>query len=354
MIQTARNAVFRGLLLAPALFLWFIFLCLDPLSVNTTVFSFAVGVYLFYVASKAYTHWLDTGRGHLRFWFWFGILLFVSALFILSNYAVGIGGTIIAAFIYDRTIDENGSAPVQLRGGSVLPLQKAKEYYQKARRRNDPGISFGGVKTNTDAAVNHFAFCGMTGSGKTVSIRLFMQDTLSQIGRDGRRAVIYDPKTQYYPLLEGMGIAADDIVVMNPFDTRCRPWDMARDMTSSTLAENLASILVPKSEGGEGFWRDATILAVKAVVRYLNNTAPGMWRFRDLLLGLRSRAMILEMMKEYRPLNHYVQAFGSDRTADNIMATLLTSVERYDPVAALWHKAETLYNTQPYSLTEWA
>jgi Type IV secretion-system coupling protein DNA-binding domain len=49
----------------------------------------------------------------------------------------------------------------------------------------------------------------------------------------------------------------------------------------------------------------------------------------------------------------YKQAYGSERTAENIASTLLVQIEKYEPIAALWHKAETVYGNEPVSLTAW-
>ena len=158
-----------------------------------------------------------------------------------------------------------------------------------------------------------------------------------------------------YSILVGMGFDDDTVVLTNPYDKRCRPWNMAADIETATDAETLANILVPekKDSKSDDFWRSATILLIKAVIRYFNRNCPGQWRFRDVLLTLRDRAMIMTFIEDAPQLKHYTQSFGSDRTADNIMSTVITKVERFEPIAALWHKAETEYHNKPFSLTEW-
>ncbi|MGI2906159.1 type IV secretory system conjugative DNA transfer family protein [Tolypothrix sp. VBCCA 56010] len=349
----------RWLAIAAALFCWNQWIGFAPGALTGIGLTFLATPYLFYVGCKLYLRFLASERTHVNFWLWFGGLLFLGGLFCLfTGYISGLTMTAIGAFFLDRNTKDLGDDTIHLRGGKISTLQQSRTYYDKSRPKTDKGLEFGGVQIPTREAVTHIAYCGTVGSGKTVSIRLFMQDALTGIGQlhCNKRAVLYDPKIEFYSILEGMGFQTKDIIVMNPFDVRCRPWWISKDMETATDAETLANILVPEKEGGKGdddFWRSATIIAIKAVVRYLNRTAPHKWTFRDLLFALRSRVLILKMIDDEPRLNHYRQTFGTDKTADNIMATLLTNIEKYEPIAALWHKAETVYGRKPYSLTEW-
>jgi type IV secretory pathway TraG/TraD family ATPase VirD4 len=340
----------------------FWFLCLNAIYPDYSIalaFGMFLNVYLWIVLCKLYRRLLENGRSHLTFWLWVaGAVVGTYILYGLAGYGNGVFFTALAAFMVERSTANMEDNAAYLRGGQTSDSKQARSHYNSVRPKEDSGLTFGGTKVPTREASTHFCFCGTSGSGKTVSIRLLAQDVLPGIGQpySQKRAVIYDPKIEFYAILEGMGLQAKDIIIMNPFDVRCRPWWISKDMETATDAETLANILVPEKEGGKGddsFWRSATIIAIKAVVRYLNRAAPEKWMFRDLLFALRSRTIILKMIDDDPRLHHYRQTFGTDKTADNIMATLLTSIEKYEPIAALWHKAETVYGSKPYSLTEW-
>jgi hypothetical protein len=353
--QLFYNDWVRRLSLAAALYGWLLILNMSASAYNGMPLCFFLSGYLFWVACKCWMRWIVDGRSHSSFWLWFGALLLISVVITASNFGAGSFLTFIGAWMCDRFTADMGGNDIHLRGGKIVSLKQAEQHYNKIRPDKDAGILLGGAQIPTREATTHFAICGTVGSGKTVTIQLMMKDTISRIGKDGRRALLYDPKIEFYPVLEGLGIHPEDIVLMNPFDARCRPWHMAKDIVTATDAETLAHILVPeKDKSNDEFWRNATIIAIKAVVRYLSRSAPERWTFRDLLLALRSRDIILKMMRDDSRLHHYAQTFGTEKTADNIMATVLTSIERYEPIAALWHKVETLYHRKPYSLTEWS
>lgn len=326
--------------------------------IGDIIAPFLVG-YLWVVTCKCYGRVLANGKGHISFWWryaaWMGASL---VMFFATDYGNGLFWTAVLAFIIERNTAGGGGSAVHLRGAALSRLIEVKEHYNRIRGKSDPGILWGGVRVPIREATTHFCVAGTSGSGKTVTLRLFMQDVLTGIGQphSRKRAVLYDPKIEMYPILLGMGFRAEDIIVMNPFDQRCHPWAIAEDIETATDAQNLAEILVPRkdnSSSNDDFWRSATILLIKAVVRYLNIRAPKVWQFRDLLLALRSRKIILRMIEDESRLDHYKQAYGSDKTADNIMSTLLVQIEKYEPIASLWHKAETVYGNKPVSLTEW-
>lgn len=300
---------------------------------------------------------LDEGSPHKHFWWRFLLMLGASILLCkLLGATTGLFITVVVTFLIGKPHARPAEISIPDENGreGIAPRTAAVEYY-RSNGRGEPTFPLGDVNIPLKYASTHIALVGTTGSGKTVTLKLLMEDLLPGIGLtpQSHRAVIYDPKREFYSYLEALGIPEDSILVMNPFDRRCRPWDMAADIRTPTDAENLAGILVPDKGEKDQFWRSATLISIKAVVRYLNYKSPRTWRFRDLLLALRDRIVIMQMIQDEPRLHHYAQTYGSDNTAANIMSTVLTKVERYEPIAALWHKAETVYGSQPVSLTAW-
>ena len=324
---------------------------------SASFFLWVAAFYFWKVACIAYKHCLYQEQSHqaflLKLCLWLGVSL---ASLKLLGAGTGLILSMILAFVFHRSMGGIERQTV-LQGNEAKGIRAAHAYYKKALPADDNGIRWGGVNVPTEEATTHFLVIGTTGSGKTVTLRLFMQSVLPGIGKPGsrKRAVIYDPKTEMVSILEGMGFGTETIAIMNPFDQRCRPWWISADIETATDAETLANILIPekKDSKDDEFWRSASILLIKAVVRYLNRVAPRHWTFRDLLLALRSESIIRKMIDDDPRLKHYEQTFGSDKTAANIMASVIAKVERFEPIAALWHKAETVFDSRPISLTEW-
>ena len=56
------------------------------------------------------------------------------------------------------------------------------------------------------------------------------------------------------------------------------------------------------------------------------------------------------MFADVHSLEHFASYKGSDNTTANIASTIVTTMQRYDLIAALWNKAETVYGNKPISL----
>ena len=70
-----------------------------------------------------------------------------------------------------------------------------------------------------------FLVTGGVGSGKTITLRLFMQSALKPMGLGfDHRAVVYDAKDTMDSVLRGMNLRCP-IHILNPFDRRAVAWD---------------------------------------------------------------------------------------------------------------------------------
>ncbi|MFM7423876.1 MAG: type IV secretory system conjugative DNA transfer family protein [Elainella sp.] len=354
--QILNDTSARRVVVGATVFVWMVYAFSIPHSPFVDFLLVFSWFWLAQVTCLMYRIHLNHSENHASFLVKFAIAAALSLLFI-NWFGVGWGvfWTCILALIIQQST--GGSGKMVLRGNTAKQIGAAQSYYRKSLPSGDDGILWGGVKVPTEEATTHFLVIGTTGSGKTVTLRLFMQSVLPGIGRlnSNKRAVIYDPKTEMVSILEGLGFDSDTIAIMNPFDQRCRPWWISADIETATDAETLANILIPekKDSKDDEFWRSASILLIKAVVRYLNRVAPQKWTFRDMLLALRSESIIRKMIDDDPRLKHYEQTFGSDKTAANIMASVIAKVERFEPIAALWHKAEAVYGNPPISLTQW-
>jgi type IV secretory pathway TraG/TraD family ATPase VirD4 len=314
--------------------------------------------YMLWFAYRSHEFALSQAKdGYKRFWIIFTLQL-MGALLLYKTLPITMAAIVIGllAMVIHANLIVPQIGRMAIEGEALLTAAEAQQAYGKLPA-GDRGIHFGGVKLPTSEAGKHILFTGTTSSGKTTQLCLYMQDTLLGVGLPDskKRAFIYDPKQDMLPFLVGLHIPEDALWVMNPYDQRCRPWNMAKDIKSPTDANTLAEILVPENTGKteDDFWRSATIVFIKAVVRTLNYRAYEVWTFRDLLFAVRDARIVRKMIEKEPRLQHYAQVYGSDNTANNIIATVITKVERYEPIAGLWHKAETVYGNVPVSLKEW-
>lgn len=190
-------------------------------------------------------------------------------------------------------------------------------------------------------AKRHFLVVGRVGSGKTVTIRILLRSIVPRLRKGKERLVLYDPKRDMLPILAGMGWKPNDknLWVLNPFDKRSVPWDMAGDIHSPSDAEYLATLMVPPEPGSNApFWPNSGRAIVSAVILGLMKKRPGEWTLRDLLLSLSSKERVRDIAKNsewgYTKAAQYLE---DEKHIHTIMSTIASSAQRFDIVAALWH-----------------
>ncbi|PHJ52791.1 hypothetical protein VF14_18285 [Nostoc linckia z18] len=295
-----------------------------------------VAVYHGYLAVKALPRYQEMGL----FWIHAGILQGLTlAAFRQENggglWVGGIFGLLIQAYLH-----QSRTFTTTIRGAEIV-RSRALSPEEMERMSRAP---FGAHGLTLEGLATHVAFIGSTRSGKTLSMNLIMQNVLRQ---RQTRAIVHDPAHSLYPLLLGMGIDRERVKIMNPFDRRGHGWDMAADVVTPTDAQNFAEVIVPRLPGSkdEEFWYGMTVICIKGIIRGFNAHAreagkPAAWRFRDLLLALRSEKIykaILSVNGEVkRHLQHYADNLGGEVTAANIRVSIMQRIERYESIAAQW------------------
>jgi len=270
------------------------------------------------------------------------------------NTAVAIGGAVLAFFLSLPSVPQAAQDLGYFVRGRSQPSQINGKDIQLALDANDPGILWGGVRLPSRAATSHFMVVGTTGSGKTITLRLLMQRVLRTIGSaENHRALIYDAKQDLASVLGGMGLPRTcPIYTLNPFDTRCVCWDMAKDVRDLATAFQTATLLAPSDKNAsQPFFTDSTQLLLYGVlVAFL--TRGDKWTFSDVVRTMQSADVIravLESTPETKPIAD--RFFGNPETLQNIMATVATKMVIYEPIAAMWEKAYKAGNR--VSLSDW-
>ena len=231
------------------------------------------------------------------------------------------------------------------RGRALLTSARAG----RASRTHEGPITWGGVRLPEGAETTHFLVAGTTGSGKSLTLNRLMHEALHGVetGSD-KRALVYDPKTEAASLLAALDLRIP-VVFLNPFDSRCSQWDISGDVTSPVTALQVASILIPEEKGSTNryFSDTARDLLSELMISYVASGAT--WTLRDLVLGIRSERRLEEVLTTTtRGRELYEMHAGDPRAFHNVLSTARSRLAPFEPVAALWSRAES-----KVSLRDW-
>jgi hypothetical protein len=210
-----------------------------------------------------------------------------------------------------------------------------------------PQVNWAGLAVPLHRANLHFLIAGVPGTGKTISFRMLLQSIFSAPARENLsgtdRAVIYDPKQEFIPILLGMGVADERIRIMNPFDARCHAWDLAADYRTPADAFQLARTMIPCPENlSQPFFPKAAAAVLTGVISALMQSHPDSWDLADLCLNCLSETRLIALL-ERATWNPYIElaksTLGSADTKKNVLAELTAQIFEYLPIASRWRAA---------------
>ena len=233
-----------------------------------------------------------------------------------------------------------------------------REGAQSAVQQRAPEYFWGGklVPASTFVPDPHFLLLGTAGSGKTTLLKALMHSVLwRKAGNSGVRAMVYDPKLELYPYLLGLGVPSQDIVILNPFDVRTTPWDIAGDVETHADADELAATLIPGNpRESNPYFTNAARVIVAAVIKGLLERGKT-WDLRDLTEILNSKTRLEKFLSQSEVGRRTLQAQlkQAAETASNVLSTLQVALASLETPAHLWHKAK-LNGAQPRTIRQWA
>lgn len=202
---------------------------------------------------------------------------------------------------------------------------------------------FGGKYLPYEAAQTHLLFCGSTGTGKTVSLRMLYQTTLAPtIGQDiSHRCLAFDPKGDLHRILFGMGIPRDCVKTLCPFDRRSCVWDVAADVTDEATAYEFACILLPEAHEHQPFFRQAARDILTGVLFSLILSGCR-WTLGDMLHPLfkKDTALLKAVLAKHPETEDRLQYFNNEETVANVISTMRALMRPFQTIAALWEEAE--------------
>ncbi len=217
---------------------------------------------------------------------------------------------------------------------------------------NNDGLIAWGAQVHPARLGAHYAAIGQSDSGKTLTIRMLLRTMLAPRGTLLHRALIYDPKLDFYPVLRGLGIPEDRIHILNPFDTRSSAWDVAADITTHADAEQLAATLLPlEGDKNNPYFTNAPQELLGELIDTLRRRAIK-WTLNDLI-QLVALGFATEVLEHSTPVaraavREHLTDNASD-TAGNLRSSWRVGIRRFETIAALWARA----TEPPVSLNRW-
>jgi type IV secretory pathway TraG/TraD family ATPase VirD4 len=297
---------------------------------------------------SVFTDWIRA------YWRWY-ILGLAGLLLLFGNVFVGSVCSVILGAVATKKL----TVPLRqeyLSGSRPMLFRWLNDDYSEKLSPGTKGIYFGGLILPFSEAHTHFRITGAAGSGKTNLLRLMMQSVLPKINaEDISRALIYDPKSEFLPIIAGMGINQKLIRILNPFDDRACAWDLAKDLTRDRDANELASILIPEkasSQGNTEFFDQASRRILSSITRFFIRSAPGAWTLRDLVLAAQHLELITILFSQDKRLKRSLLVLGSGETIGNVMSTVAARIgDGLETIAA--HCDYHMREGRSFSLSDW-
>jgi hypothetical protein len=174
--------------------------------------------------------------------------------------AVGyLAGRLYARSGADRLVHQRGALVIDTPPKEDAP-RRAAQGPDRTRDRTREPLTLAGVTIPYEDETKHFKIIGTTGTGKSTAIRKLLGGALAR----GDRAIIADPDGGY--LARFYDPKRGDLI-LNPFDSRSRKWDLFAEIKTPYDVEQLARSLIPDQAGGDRSWTGYARTYFTAVTR---------------------------------------------------------------------------------------
>jgi hypothetical protein len=292
----------------------------------------------------------------------FLVWFFFTKIYPLSDgtndtYLYPYGAAILAGgVVYFLVLAVTGSDESGVERGEILLPEWKVRFSSWWQTRNDPLKFFwGGLYLPYSAGNVGLAAVGAPKSGKTVSIRLFLQSVLPHVGVvPDHRALIYDAKAEMMPILSGMRIDTHPqnglVKILNPYDIRSYYWEMSKDINDTEIAPQLALLFVPVNTSKDEMWSDAAREVIGGVLEAFI-LGQKKWTLRDLLCATRTEERLKMVLGACDSTAGLIDEYlDKGRTTQGILIQLRSRLSRFRGIAALW---DNMPEERGISLTDW-
>jgi type IV secretory pathway TraG/TraD family ATPase VirD4 len=219
-------------------------------------------------------------------------------------------------------------------------------------------IRWAGVDLPGDTE-SHFGVVGINGSGKTLALQTLLRSVIptireKDVGATARRALVFDPENKLIPLLYSLA-GEENVQILNPFDQRSRPWDLANDIDDLATAQEMASIFVAEQKGDAApFWQKTARGILSAVLKSLHLQAPGRWTLRQVFHIVTNEARLTAVLAASNQTQGLIELLRPTQTTlFNVLAELRGHMDMLELIAALWDNSVKVHRKKSFTLKDW-
>jgi len=277
-------------------------------------------------------------------------------LFLIASNSIGITFLvwfllILAASTVRTLIDFFVEKWIGEAGTYIRQAGWVKRFYQH-KVQGIATLNWAGLEIPFGEGSRNAIWFGAISSGKTMSMRLFMQSFVRYIGARPdpnkqdqpplptlpvKAAIVYDAKRDFIPLLAGMAPHCERHIISHK-DARLSVWDIIRDICSPedcrTMGELLSPPVVP---GPNEFWARACQFIIEGLALYYTLNVPDSWDFRDIIVGASSAERLTAILESDERTKRFLYPLGGERLSHSILTTVQVYLSLFSPIASAWH-----------------
>ena len=196
---------------------------------------------------------------------------------ILISTAVGMSSAGIYLWL---TESEISSTVRHISGRQVLDgddaVHAAKQHEANAIARCGQGLWLApDVMAAKERETLQIAIMGSVGGGKT---QIFMYLIEQAVIERGDKAIIHDLKGDFVSQWPN-----DNYILLSPTHADSWSWDIARDVSNTQRARELAARLIPKNDSGQQMWIQGSRSILTGLIVRLQRLYQNEWTWRDIL-----------------------------------------------------------------------
>lgn len=179
---------------------------------------------------------------------------------------LGAIGALAGAFIGWRWTTP-GPAEEHVRGRrlSESPQEAARELGREIKTHGAGVLIHPDVRLSLDRETRGLFVLGSPGSGKTQVIKRLLRGIIDR----GDRILLWDVKGDYTAALGHL----PGVVLLAPWDSRSRAWDVGADVPTRPDARELAARLVRAPKGGNDMWANGARIILSAYIMHVQAAA---------------------------------------------------------------------------------
>lgn len=144
---------------------------------------------------------------------------------------------------------------LHLRGRDILETKEFEEILKKEGKASH--LKVAGIPLINGTETSHILLSGAPGTGKSTTI----YEMMKLIRERGDRAITYSPSGDFIERY-----FEDGDHVFNPFDIRCKSWNLWDECSHSYQFDMLAEAMVPASNSGDQFWNNAARQLISSIL----------------------------------------------------------------------------------------